>query len=240
MTSAQDIKNLLVEKADFLEKQLKENPEDADTLNVASKRDLLPEFSLDARLPEQIYKLNSIISQDEWDNIPLEELKKILKKPHLLHKENKFYVKYVLAELLRYTEAAPKTEATGDFKLRCLLYLNMLFKFLSVHNVFKTLQELSSEMKMNIKCVKSVVDKFYLINLKDGDNAKFVRNSMLIDKIMCHIIILALMIHNYEMNGTVLQTALKLDSKKFIKYCEEIGCLIRKRKKMEKKHLRSH
>ena len=36
-----------------------ENPTDDMTLAIASKKDLLPEFSLDAMTPDKIYNINS-------------------------------------------------------------------------------------------------------------------------------------------------------------------------------------
>ena len=85
---------------------------------------------------------------------------------------------------------------------------------MGIHNIYKTVQELSNEMKMHVKSAKSVLDKFYIVNLKEGDNVKYIRNSMLIDKLICHIIILALIVHNYEMNGSQLATSLKLEIKR--------------------------
>lgn len=50
-----------MEKAEEFEKNKEENKDDPKSTLILSKRELLPDFNLDAQRPEQVYNFNSSI-----------------------------------------------------------------------------------------------------------------------------------------------------------------------------------
>mmetsp|Transcript_37653 Transcript_37653/g.33671 ORF Transcript_37653/g.33671 Transcript_37653/m.33671 type:complete len:254 (+) Transcript_37653:292-1053(+) len=226
------MKDILKEKAEIFEKEREEKLEDPMAAAIQSRRDILPEFSLDATKPDKIYNLFSIISREEWDLIDVDDMRKSIKKDKIFEKGKKFYTNYVIEEMnaIKDDRKSFKSDAVMSSKYKCLIYLNILLKCLKLRFIRKDAQQFAEELKVNPLIVKTILHRFFIMNEREGDKISYSRNSMLTDRLTCFIVVLALIYNDYEFEASSLLNEMKIEPKKFAKYTLQIGCSTKKKK----------
>jgi len=233
ISEANEIRDILLEKAEKFEKSNEENKEDPRSAFILSKREMLPEFNLDAQEPEQVYNFDSIISKEEWEGLSTKEFAAAANKEGVLEKGKKYLSRFVAQELedIKNKKRFFKGAVSFSSKLKCLVYLNWLLKFLEMRAIHKEHDKLCEEMRMHQNNLKSILSKFFIASNRDQeDKVVFVKNSMLTDKLICYILILALFYGDFELDATTLIANMKIEPKKFPKYLDEIGGVMKKKK----------
>ena len=77
-----------------------------------------------------------------------------------------------------------------------------MIKLVRINQVSKSLQEFSEEQNVDQLLLKNLLHKFYLpVPNTENNSVKFVRPSSQYDKFICHIIVLALIINDFKMDG---------------------------------------
>jgi len=234
ISEAEDMKNFFKEKAEEYKKDMEEKKEDPIHALIQSKRELLPEFDLEAREPSKIYNFFSLIPREEFDAINTKDFAAAVNKEGVLEQKKKYLARFVAQELEDIKSKKKTFKETSSFssKLKCLIYLNWLLKFLEMRTIHKEPEKICEEMRMTQNNVKTILSQFFITSgsSKEQDKIVYTRNAMLTDKLICYILILALFYGDFEFNATTLIANLKIEPKKFIKYIEEIGATMKKKK----------
>lgn len=233
ISEANEIRDILIGKAEGFEKDQKDGKEDPKSTLILSKRELLPEFNLDAVDPEHVYNFNSIISKEEWEALNTKDFAAAVKKEGVLEKGKRYLSRFVAQELeeIKNEKRVFKGAFSFSSKLKCLIYLNWLLKFLEMRAIHKESEKLCEEMRMHQNNLKSILSKFFIASNRDGEEkVVYVKNSLLTDKLICYILVLALFYGDFELDATTLIANMKIEPRKFPKYLDEIGAVQKKKK----------
>ena len=133
-----------------------------------------------------------------------------------MEKMRKNLTKFVVEEIeaIREEKRKFKSEKYGS-KIKCLVYINWLLKFLEMKVVHKPLDQLSEEMRIQQNSMKNILNKFFIATTKEGqEKPVYTRNNMLTDKLICHILILSLCYADFDFDATALVANMKIDIKK--------------------------
>ena len=124
--------------------------------------------------------------------------------------------KFVVQELAEIKQGKKQFKGKGTVgsKLKCLVYLNWLLRFLEMRVVYKTVEQLCDDMKMHQSNVKSILSRFFIASSKEQDKIVYTRNTMLTDKLISYILILALIYGDYEFDAAGLVATMKIEHKK--------------------------
>lgn len=209
---------------------MEEKKEDPLYFYVQNKRETIPDFNLEARDPEKIYNLYSsinnyidplnyliVIPKDELDHIITKDYYAAAKKGEMTERFKKQCSRFTLQEL-EDIQTNTKVFTSGSnltVKLKYLVYLNWLLRFLNMRSIHKTIDQLCDEFKIHQSSVKSILERFFVPGPKeDEDKTVYLRNDQLTDKLICYILVLALIYGDYEFDATVLIATMKADPKK--------------------------
>eukprot|EP00331_Platyophrya_macrostoma_P007391 CAMPEP_0176420576 /NCGR_PEP_ID=MMETSP0127-20121128/8683_1 /TAXON_ID=938130 /ORGANISM="Platyophrya macrostoma, Strain WH" /LENGTH=417 /DNA_ID=CAMNT_0017801187 /DNA_START=25 /DNA_END=1278 /DNA_ORIENTATION=+ len=221
IASAGEIKELLLEKADMLEKKLEENPENPVLLTIESKLLTLPEFDVETKDPSKIYNIGSIWDHEHNSQLNTAAFLSMLKKQDT-KKGKGFITKYLMDWSNNHEFQKNK------YKVQKAMVLNFLLKLMKKRNFNKPILELAKELEMPAPLVKEALDKFFFSKVADNQSIQYQSSKGLEAKLVCYIIVLALSLNDYEMDAEPLRVFMKIEDSLFIKYCTEIGCNVKK------------
>lgn len=211
---------MLQEKAEKIEQNLENIQQAHEKTELSAKREFLPDFNLQTEIPSKIYDIHSIISQDEWSELNIKYALKIVKKVDSPSRETRYYTDYIYQKLLKFNEIfANIPKININFKLKALIYLDILLKMFKYRVIYKIPEVLAKETLIKPIFINSVLNKFYrksTVPGSDGNKFKYSRDKILDDKIVCHIIVLALIFFDLKMESMDLMQNLKLEKKKLI------------------------
>jgi hypothetical protein len=119
-------------------------------------------------------------------------------------------------------------------KLRLGIFCDYMMKF---HLQPKTIKVTPEQLAKNLG-VKEFIANFLLSHFAETvpnkfDQIDYVRSNQNILKLVYHILIVAMMLYDYKLNISPLARTLKLETKKLIQYCREIGCSVDEKKAKE-------
>lgn len=158
-----------------------------------------------------------VVSKEEWEAINTKDFADAVNKEGVLEKKKKFLSRFVVQELEEVKNKTKVFKGAVSFttRLKYLVYLNWLLKFLEMRAIHKDHDKLCEEMRMHQNNLKSILSKFFIASNKDQeDKVVFVRNSMLTDKLICYILVLALFYGDFEFDATTLIANMKIEPKK--------------------------
>ena len=159
-----------------------------------------------------------MIPREEFDAINTKEFAAAVNKEGVIEKNKKHYSRFVLQELEDIKNKKRTFGANVSFgsKLKILIYLNWLLKFLDMKVIHKEPEKLGEEMRLSQNNVKTILSQFFVTSnsTKEQDKVVYTRNAMLTDKLICYILILALFYGDFDLNATALIANLKIEPKK--------------------------
>ncbi|XP_062925191.1 DNA-directed RNA polymerase I subunit RPA49, partial [Mobula hypostoma] len=186
----------------------------------------LPPCHADADKPEDVYRFEDIISTTEYQAIkPYCEPLKVstAEEIHQLTQTGN-YSTFILESL----KSLPQDEESRDHKIHCLFYLQILIK---LHNFkkheFKHKDSLGSDVADVVK--NSLMKNFTVLTYNNGRVKNTIPVSMKA-KIVAYIIALALHIHNFQIDLTLLQQDLKISENKILDIARAMGLKVGKTK----------
>jgi hypothetical protein len=145
--------------------------------------------------------------------IDVATLQKILSKPKLLAKQP--YNPLPLAMLKDVAKETSIATVEQTKKLKLIVFLNYLMKLYEAPFFFQTLPDKASELGIPFPIMKSLATKFYEeIPQADSNKMKYARSSLLVDRLICYIIVVALIISDFLLNVNLVAQAMKLEQKK--------------------------
>jgi hypothetical protein len=137
---------------------------------------------------------------------------------------------------------ANKAEPVYD-KLRLAMYCEYMIKFHLQPRLIKQKPEKLAQI-MSGSLDKNIMDRMsFFVNhflntfaeikpTQTGEN-HYNRNNTLELKLIYHILVVAMMLYDFKLNLIHLAKSLKLETKKLIQYCREIGCHVDEKKTKE-------
>ena len=126
--------------------------------------------------------------------------------------------RYVAQELEEIKNEKRKWKGAASFssKLKCLVYLNWLLKFLEMRAIHKESEKLCEEMRMPQNTLKTILSRFFIASNRDQEEkVVYVKNSMLTDKLICYILVLALFYGDFEVDATTLIANMKIEPRRY-------------------------
>lgn len=216
--SANEVKDLILNKAEEIQNQQDKTDETFFVRELQRKKELLPEFNLSAKSASKIYSIDGLM--------PPAEIAKM--NPGLIN-DARFITNYckVLKEQINWKDLSP--EQTKQ-KEQLLVYLNCMMIFYKIRKITSPVQEVASSHKIPLEVAKGIVDRFYEAVKKnaDSDEVAFTRSKKQENRLICHLIILALTICNYKIDASPLMAALRIEEERINLLAREIGCTINK------------
>lgn len=210
------------EKAEILEKEHDQQEKSHEQNELNSKREFLPDFNLQTTEASKIYDLHSIISHDEWSDLTIKFALRIIKKQDTTIREPKYYTDYVFEKLSKFDEIFAKSAKINiNSKIKILLYLDILLKMFRYRVVFKSPEEVAKETSIKPVFLFTILSKFYRKNAvpgSDGQRFKYNRDKTMDDKLICYIIVLALIFYDFKFDALELMQTLKLEKIKYFRY----------------------
>jgi len=105
------------------------------------------------------------------------------------------------------------------------MYLDYLIKFYHQPEVMKKTEEKISNMSgIDPYFTKILLDNYSQPALYLDVDLKYIKTPSLIVKLTCHIIILALYLYNFNINGNLLLSSLNMQPKNLHDILKEVGC----------------
>ncbi|XP_004677560.1 PREDICTED: DNA-directed RNA polymerase I subunit RPA49 [Condylura cristata] len=184
----------------------------------------LPPCHADAAKPEDVYKFEDLLSPSEYEALqsPSEAFKNVTSEEILKMIEENSHCCFVIEAL----KSLPPDEERRDRQARCLWFLDTLIKF-RAQKVIKRKSALGPGVPhiINTKLLKH----FTCLTYKNGSLRNFISDSMKA-KITAYVIILALHIHDFQIDLTVLQRDLKLSERRMMEIAKAMRLRISKKK----------
>lgn len=81
--------------------------------------------------------------------------------------------------------------------------------------IHKAPEQLCEELKVQPAVIKSILNRFFIASTKEQDKIVYTRNTLLTDKLICYILVLALIYGDYEQDATNLVANMKIEPKKY-------------------------
>lgn len=186
------------------------------------KRTFLPDFNLSAKSASKIYNTKSIISEDDYSELYINELfNERVTLPYITDIVNAHGFTYTEEGGQEVTiDEDEKTKKLNDTKKKNILYLNYLIKMKRLKKVSKDLMEISESMKMPLNIIQSILDKFYQkLKTTDGSDGcgggvKYSKTKALDIKMTCYIMVLNLIVNDFKVNLKPLMSVLKMDEQR--------------------------
>jgi hypothetical protein len=132
--------------------------------------------------------------------------------------------------ILKTLVGKEKTEGVLH-KLRLAVFCDYMIKFHLQPKLIKLPPEkLARFTGMDTQLINYFLDTFTEIRANQADQLQYCRTNILELKLTYHILVIALMLYDYKFNLNPLARSLKLENKKLIHYCREIGCWVDEKK----------
>uniref|UniRef100_A0A2I2YEH7 RNA polymerase I subunit E n=1 Tax=Gorilla gorilla gorilla TaxID=9595 RepID=A0A2I2YEH7_GORGO len=191
----------------------------------------LPPCYDDAAKPEDVYKFEDLLSPAEYEALqsPSEAFRNVTSEEILkMIEENSrwgfwgVHCTFVIEAL----KSLPSDVESRDRQARCIWFLDTLIKF-RAHRVVKRKSALGPGVPhiINTKLLKH----FTCLTYNNGRLRNLISDSMKA-KITAYVIILALHIHDFQIDLTVLQRDLKLSEKRMMEIAKAMRLKISKRR----------
>ena len=240
IATTKEMQKILSHKAQEIEKALHDSQEEAESVEIKNKREILPPFDSSTKKVEEVYKLTDVAPKDVLDLIDITQDLLMFKKPKLLVKHKDLYQIYVLKRIVNLAQEKGTDDEEFKEQLTVLLYLNYLLKLHKMPSTITKSEENISEIYgIPLPVTSHLLRTFTDVSLGYQKDVKFTKNKRNADKLVCYILVLMLLCSgNYSLDVKEVQKALKIDHKKLVIYFREIGCrdvveLARKKKKAE-------
>ncbi|NP_001269695.1 DNA-directed RNA polymerase I subunit RPA49 isoform 2 [Homo sapiens] len=184
----------------------------------------LPPCYDDAAKPEDVYKFEDLLSPAEYEALqsPSEAFRNVTSEEILKMIEENSHCTFVIEAL----KSLPSDVESRDRQARCIWFLDTLIKF-RAHRVVKRKSALGPGVPhiINTKLLKH----FTCLTYNNGRLRNLISDSMKA-KITAYVIILALHIHDFQIDLTVLQRDLKLSEKRMMEIAKAMRLKISKRR----------
>lgn len=188
--------------------------------------DMLPPFRKDAQTPEDVYSINDIITPMEMDAIT-NHAKELYDCTSALIQEwtkSERFPKYILKHL-------PYLPVSEDARWKKVKYLKYLHFMIELYNFkaadLKRKYPLPSEWPDSIK--HQLLSNFTL-QINDGRKTIRCMPARLKDKLVCYMLVLCLIIEEYNLELSDLLTDLKMGLKRLETHFRMLGCQIKTQK----------
>ncbi|XP_071121031.1 DNA-directed RNA polymerase I subunit RPA49-like isoform X1 [Mytilus edulis] len=181
---------------------------------------LLPVYYKDGETPKDVYPLESVLNQEAMDSMmtPAQLFYDSNKKQIKEWNVKEEYPKYILNHL----SVLPSSTDQRWYKSKILMYLHYLMNvFMKPAKDFKTKNPLPKEWPDKVK--KQIYDDFTLL-ADSGKREVRCLPSRLKDKLALHILVLCLILDEFDLPLNDLQRDLKLGAKSLDSYVRAIGC----------------
>lgn len=217
LAAVQDqIQSTIDDKAQHLE-----TPEQIEEMLDASRP--IPPFDANTEVVEQVYKLEDLITPEEMDVIPLDDLMSLKRQDVAELKTTKRYPEFVMDRL--QTAIVQKDVA----RVKKLVYLSFLIKFKLMRDATLNCAETRAKRMGYVpKIVENrLMDLFTELytDPKDGTQQR-KSTSFLKDKLASYICALCLHIDNFACNPTALSRDLKITPTKTMDLFKQLGCQV--------------
>uniref|UniRef100_A0A2I3S1X5 RNA polymerase I subunit E n=2 Tax=Pan TaxID=9596 RepID=A0A2I3S1X5_PANTR len=184
----------------------------------------LPPCYDDAAKPEDVYKFEDLLSPAEYEALqsPSEAFRNVTSEEILKMIEENSHCTFVIEAL----KSLPSDVESRDRQARCIWFLDTLIKF-RAHRVVKRKSALGPGVPhiINTKLLKH----FTCLTYNNGRLRNLISDSMKA-KITAYVIILALHIHDFQIDLTMLQRDLKLSEKRMMEIAKAMRLKISKRR----------
>ncbi|XP_013388848.1 DNA-directed RNA polymerase I subunit RPA49 isoform X1 [Lingula anatina] len=188
----------------------------------------IPPFDKDASKPEDVYKLDDIISPAEMEALHhvVKPLMNATKEQIAQWKKDEVYPGYVLQHL----SVLPIQEAARSKKARLLLYMSYLIKTYMLRAPdLKRKDILPQDIPETVR--RALLDK-YTLKATSSDGRKTVRcmPARLKDKVVSYMLVLGLIIDEFNLELTALQKDIKMGQARIIQHSRSLGCKVTSQK----------
>lgn len=217
---------------------------------VIDPESVLPEYNPEAQSSDDLYNRYLIIPKEINDFIKFKELYKAAKAGEDLKKEfqrsNDRAVKidssakantndyhnltiYSMKYLVEQEKSNEKVQHL-KFRVRASIYLTYLVKFYKFPRIIKqTPKEVEESSNIPKEITERLLNTYAEITTAQGEGKSkrkfhYSKTKKLQDKLLCHIIILMLMIYDYQIDVKWIINALKIEFAKLVKYLRTISC----------------
>uniref|UniRef100_A0A2K6DE29 RNA polymerase I subunit E n=1 Tax=Macaca nemestrina TaxID=9545 RepID=A0A2K6DE29_MACNE len=184
----------------------------------------LPPCYDDATKPEDVYKFEDLLSPAEYEALqsPSEAFRNVTSEEILKMIEENSHCTFVIEAL----KSLPSDVESRDRQARCIWFLDTLIKF-RAQRVVKRKSALGPGVPhiINTKLLKH----FTCLTYNNGRLRNLISDSMKA-KITAYVIILALHIHDFQIDLTMLQGDLKLSEKRMMEIAKAMRLKISKRR----------
>ncbi|CAC5399099.1 RPA49 [Mytilus coruscus] len=216
-----------------LEKSLNSVVEDAASQNKnkqVNKDDqqstLLPVYNKDGETPKDVYPLESVLNQQAMDAMmtPAQVFYDSTKKQIKDWNVKEEYPKYILNHL----SVLPSSTDQRWYKSKILMYLHyLMYVYMKPAKELRSKNPLPKEWPDKIR--KLIYDDFTLL-IDSGNRQIRCIPSRLKDKLTLYILVLCLILDEFDLPLNDLQRDLKLGGKSLDTYIREIGCKMKIKK----------
>ncbi|KAK3597680.1 hypothetical protein CHS0354_040055 [Potamilus streckersoni] len=196
--------------------------------SFGSESSLIPPCNKDAQRVEDVYNLHDLISTAE-----LEELTSSAKvffdstvTDIRIWKVDQIYPKYIVNHL----SSLPLRENERWLKAKCLTYLSYLINLFNMKaKDLKRKDPLPREWPNRIR--RNLSEKFTVkVNTNDGKKIITCIPARLKDKLLCHILVLALIIDDFSVEVGDLQMDTKVGVQRMQTHFQALGCQMKTHK----------
>eukprot|EP00698_Gefionella_okellyi_P018028 TRINITY_DN5371_c0_g1_i1.p1 TRINITY_DN5371_c0_g1~~TRINITY_DN5371_c0_g1_i1.p1 ORF type:complete len:458 (-),score=97.15 TRINITY_DN5371_c0_g1_i1:145-1473(-) len=201
-------------------------PTAEDRLQEPEDHSYIPPYDLTATEPHQIYNVHDIILRTDRRALADGDLLKACTDPaHLSElRQKKKYPTHVLDAVARLVTKSVD-ESMRQRQCRALEYLTFMIEFTKLPRVIsRNPGDVATELGIPPIIFDSLLQRFAAREQSATGDVAYVRNAVLIDKLVAYIIVLALQLNGFALRQGPLAADLRLTATKFKAYCRAIGC----------------
>ncbi|KAL5022176.1 hypothetical protein ScPMuIL_001331 [Solemya velum] len=200
-----------------------------ETAHDESSSILSPPCNRQADTPQDVYKLNDIISDQEMNDLTYaaQVFVNSTREEHKQWKENSVYPTFIINHIC----FLPLEEKARLFKSKCLMYMHYLMHVYQMNA--KSLRKsypLPSTWPITVR--ENMYARF-MMSFKQSDKGSAIQRYMpsrYKDKVLLYILVLGLLIDNFHMELSDLMIDLKVGSTKLLTMLRFLGCHTKKNK----------
>ncbi|XP_077984493.1 DNA-directed RNA polymerase I subunit RPA49-like [Glandiceps talaboti] len=198
--------------------------------NEDSADGLFVPYDKNATRPEEVYKLNDLISATHIQMLkePCQQLIEVSEEQLEEWRSKSRYPVYILNHL----RVLPSQKEHQEQKAACLLYLHYLFtlfhlKVRDLHREIPFPADIPDDIKI------SLLKTFTVTSIAPSTNKPLrLRPPRLRDKLLSYIILISLHIDEFELHLNQLHSDLKIGLQKILSHVRNIGCKITTKKSL--------
>ncbi|XP_060064818.1 DNA-directed RNA polymerase I subunit RPA49-like [Ylistrum balloti] len=193
---------------------------------VEDQTDGIPPCNKEATSPREVYRLHDIISPSEMEalNAPARLFFDSTYDQVRQWKEQQTYPAYITNHLM----TMPLSEAERWKRSKCLMYLHYLITLNNLNT-----RTIGLKVPLPVEWPGVVIEqllKRFTMKIDSGGRIRRCRPARLKDKNISYILVLCLMIDEYELELTVLMKDLKLSLERIQNHFRALGCTLTSRK----------